>query len=203
MTKYRPSKSIDAGTRKYPAKIGSAHTQALLPSPPKQQVEVDAALAPLLAALWRKGYRTQFSCEGNLEDHSGRLGYIMFADELQAVMFAGLAGPANYIHNDNDEKLRRTQLATHPIGREWVRDGRVVRFPPEDIPRALACVRRAGWTPADLIGAGNGESQPRQSAPRTCPACDGPIPLRVRRDATYCSRACQLANRDRRQKGAR
>ncbi len=58
--------------------------------------EVDCGIAPLILALWRRGFRTLFSCEGYKSDGlSGDLcqsAYISFADWETCLLFIAKLG---------------------------------------------------------------------------------------------------------------
>lgn len=54
--------------------------------------EVDEAIYPLLNILWRKGFKTEYSCQGGERNLDGKLvdAYILFYGDVSAKWFARL-----------------------------------------------------------------------------------------------------------------
>jgi hypothetical protein len=170
---------------------------------------IDDRMAPLIGHLWRLGFTTNFCCEGEVGDDAMNQAYISFGSGVEACLFASLAGPLAW--NDKTHRQRNREQASgteHWSGAWHLEYGyATVRFPARDIHRAAAQLDKLRWRVGDLLrvlsmerlGSPSTMSGPRQSAPRTCPTCGG-ILLSRRKDARYCSRRCQLAARDRRQR---
>jgi ribosomal protein S27AE len=188
---------------------------------------IDKAMAPLITALWRLGYTTQYCCQGDAADSSGtpendatRQAYIMLSTRAEAALFAALAGPLAW-----DKKAHRQRHAERPDGSDrwtwdWHIDGNTVRFPGRDLGRVTVAVQRMPKLIA-LIGALSGTQEVLRPALPECPECGfallgalpaatkayhpaprtcptcGGVVLARRKDARYCSRRCQLAARQR------
>lgn len=165
---------------------------------------IDLGMTDLIQACWSAGLRTHNCCEGYDADlrppwesrpetpytkgtysPTQDLAYIAFASDMEAALFAAVAGPFARGNPARQARGWRGQAWT-----DWHLEGSAVRFPHGDITIALAALRRrisdvrriqSAW--ADVPA-----SPPRDL--RTCAACGGPLgPLRS--DARYCSRACQ------------
>lgn len=72
---FPPEESI------YSAEI---HDQMVVTAWDGTPIGVDAAIAPLLTALWHRGYRTWFSCQGGEPGGEELLAYIEFATPQMA-----------------------------------------------------------------------------------------------------------------------
>jgi len=169
--------------------------------PPRGTIEIDVEIAPLIAECWRLGLMTRYCCQGQKIDrpqasgdraawsayYSGRA-YIAFKSPLATMVFLALASPRT-MYGDFD-------------ARDWVCEGAIIRFPRRDISRAIDNLQKQRRTLTDLIGwaqigSDNLDNYPILSAPRRCGSCGAPIPDRLRQDARYCSRQCQLRARKR------
>ena len=78
-------------------------------------------------------------------------------------------------------------------------EGSIVRFRNEDIPTIARRLAHPTMSVRDLLGAATADIEPHLSAPRRCalPMCGRPIPTELRKDARYCCRKHQLADRKR------
>jgi hypothetical protein len=200
-------------------------TKNLKPPPSMRTIAIDERIAPLISHLWRLGFQTQYSCQGNAGDASTDLAYIMFRSHLEAALFAALAGPLSWDFKTQAQRERERPDRADRWAWEWRIEGYTVRFPSRDILRATAAMANAPRL-ASLVGAvssatappqtppptssGSGSERilplrsaqdPSRSAPRICPACRRVVVAR-RKDARYCSRSCQLSARSRGRKGA-
>jgi hypothetical protein len=167
----------------------------IMPPDPDPRVEIDVRMVGLILECWRLGLATRFCCQGDPHLEA----YITFGAPWQALLFAAAAGPMAW-----DTRTHRRRERENPPGEpwrwswwRWTLEGATVRFPTRDIPRAEKQLRCYGALLPARIGADTAPTDPRLSAPRTCPTCGG-IVLARRRDARFCSRRCQLAARRRR-----
>lgn len=115
-----------------------------------EDIEVDEALAPLLEELWSQGFKTDFSCQGELNYAASlpdgnvyvhdREGYIDFMSFDEAKLFCTL------IERFVPEYGRwRWKLDQNPWESESPRTA--VRFPPEHLPAITL-----GLTGKDVYG---------------------------------------------------
>jgi len=191
--------------------------------PPKLQVEVDTQLVPLVKHCWRLGLTTRYCCQGTPDPANVGpigLGYIGFDSVLAATVFSGLV-----VGHLGDEVLLTTKYESPclictklvQVGVQAVwrpkkgvmhvdcclpvlqPEGDIVRFRNCDIARMTQ--RLAAWRIplADLIGAACVQPDPLPAAPRRCAlaSCHLPLPVAMRKDARYCCRRHQLADRHR------
>jgi hypothetical protein len=78
-------------------------------------------------------------------------------------------------------------------------EGDTVRFRNSDIPRMTQMLAACRLPLSDLIGSADESTKPRQTAPSRCAlaSCQLPLPSNMRKDARYCCRKHQLADRHR------
>jgi hypothetical protein len=170
-----------------------------VPMHPPWDVQIDVKLRPLMRLLWKRGFRTCFSCEGDAD--GPRDAYIRFETFIDAVLFYALAGPLAWSARPPDD-WRRKWIAPD-AKRHWVLAGHDVRFPQREIPLAEQALRSGvRWTVDDIIAhrveVTHGLRPPPEMAPpRICKRCGGLIPPRTRRDAVYCSTRCRKGARRR------
>lgn len=196
--------------------------------PPKLDVEIDTQLAPLVKHCWRLGLATRYCCQGSPEREtvgSAGLGYISFDSVLAATVFCGLVavlrGDEVHLTTKYDSPcLICTKLV--PTGEQVIwrpkkgvmhvgccqpvlqHEGAIVRFRNCDIQGMTQ--RLTAWRTSleALIGAADVPSEPLRSAPRRCAlaSCHLPLPVTLRKDARYCCRKHQLADRHRGMRGS-
>jgi len=84
------------------------HAQAHITAPDGREADVDAALAPLIAALWQAGYQTTSSCEDwgaayrDMPTHAlGRAG-VGFDSARDLRRFERLVGPSGTVIRTSD-----------------------------------------------------------------------------------------------------
>jgi len=194
------------------------HPYKSLAPPPNLMVEIDAGIAGLVQQCWRVGLDTRFSCQGDdrpiIDDDyinasrrwepghavAGQA-YIAFGSLLDAALFIGAAGPTAWTPRDHRQRHAERPPGTERWTWDWTLDALAldtVRFPARDIPRAERALARVRWTVTALIaGRGQADSQ-RVVQYRACRSCGTLISPRLRRDAIYCSRHCQLRARQQR-----
>jgi hypothetical protein len=87
------------------------------------QIKVDIGMAPLLQAMWARGYQTQFSCEGG-EDPNGpdQPAHIIFTDEAGGHRFlhdcaTGIYTPPRDYYDSAGMDIQEIQMVLiNPIG---------------------------------------------------------------------------------------
>jgi hypothetical protein len=185
------------------------------------EADIDQDLVPLIQTLWRAGFTTCFCCQGEAA-RSGQgepLAYIKFSTKVEAALFAAMAGPFHWDRRTHQQRHQERPAGSERGSWDWLLEGDRVRFPSRDIARVTVAAARLPRLEAliqtpiplrpappacphcglELIGALVLQADAHQAAPRRCPTCDGVV-LSRRKDARYCSRRCQLAARDRRNK---
>lgn len=97
--------------------------------------DVDEGIAPLILALWRRGFQTTGSCE---HQDGTPVAWISFETLEQAEQFQRLAGGTVFTPDADDAAgLTEAELASN-------QGAAAVAFPVEEIPSKLAAIERAG-----------------------------------------------------------
>jgi hypothetical protein len=113
------------------------------------RAEVDEALAPLLVALWRRGYRTIGSCQAqedvHMPDAGGRVvsaAWIAFATPTEAARFARLTGGYLFQGPTRKELIAdgKSPDEAAALMAEYPPGGPGVAFPSSEIQAAIDAV---------------------------------------------------------------